>query len=69
MRRVTRFSWVGFLAGSLTLTITGSEPESFSGATERRARKASGLGAKRSIAGYGEHLQRRLGVFGRDERA
>ena len=24
MRRVTRFSWVGFLAGSLTLTITGS---------------------------------------------
>ena len=22
-----------------------------------------------AIAGYGEHLQRRLGVFGRDERA
>ena len=29
----------------------GSEPESFSGATEQRARKASGLGAKRSHSG------------------
>ena len=28
-----------------------SEPESFSGATEQRARKASGLGAKRSHSG------------------
>ena len=47
-----------------------SEPERFSGVTEQRARKASDLGAKRSHStGYGEHLQRRAGVFGRDERA
>ena len=47
-----------------------SEAESFSGAPEQRERKASGLGAKRShSSGYGEHLQRRAGVFGRDERA
>ena len=36
-----------------------------SGALERRPVQAQSA----AIAGYGEHLQRRLGVFGRDERA
>ena len=33
------------------ISVSGSESESFSGATEQRARKASGLGAKRSHSG------------------
>ena len=43
---------------ALVVDVSGSEPESFSGVTEQRARKAFDLGAKRSHSpGYGEHLQ------------
>jgi hypothetical protein len=46
-----------------------SEPESFSSVAEQRT-KTPDLGAKRSHrSGYGEHLQRRAGVFWGDERA
>ena len=60
-----RYRWAGGRPSA-----SAQSAESFSGVTEQRARKASGPGAKRSHrSGYGEHLQRRAGVFGRYERA
>jgi len=46
-----------------------SEAESFSSVPEQRARRRPIEAQSSHSSGYGEHLQRRAGVFWRDERA
>ncbi|WP_146204619.1 hypothetical protein [Massilia glaciei] len=59
----------GVLSGHDRKTLSLSEAESLSGASEQPARKRQIEAQSTAIAGYGEHLQRRTGAFWRAERA